>query len=124
MAKHNSADDIMKLIKDEKVEYVDIRFCDLPGVMQHFTIPAAALTEAVFEDGLAFDGSSIGGWKGIEASDMLLMPDPGSARMRLDQLPEHLPRHRPTAAGNEQRVAGLALQDRAAAFGQVASHPG
>ncbi len=53
-----TSDDIFKLIKDENVEYVDIRFCDLPGVVQHFSIPAEAFDESVFEDGLAFDGSS------------------------------------------------------------------
>ena len=50
-----TSDDIFKLIKDENVEYVDIRFCDLPGVVQHFSIPASAFDESVFEDGLAFD---------------------------------------------------------------------
>ena len=59
MAKDKSADDIIKVIKDEKVEYVDIRFCDLPGVVQHFSIPASTFDESVFEDGLAFDGSSV-----------------------------------------------------------------
>ena len=55
-----TADDVIKQIKDEEVEYVDIRFCDLPGVVQHFSIPAL-LDESVFEDGLAFDGSSVRG---------------------------------------------------------------
>jgi glutamine synthetase len=53
----HSPDDIFKLVKDEKVEYVDVRFCDLPGTMQHFTIPIYAFDENVFEDGLAFVGS-------------------------------------------------------------------
>jgi glutamine synthetase len=52
-------DDIFKLAKDEHIEYVDVRFCDLPGTMQHFTIPIYAFDETVFEEGLAFDGSSI-----------------------------------------------------------------
>jgi glutamine synthetase len=73
------ADDTLAYVKDNDIESVDIRFCDLPGVMQHFTIPAAALTPAVFEDGLAFDGSSIRGFQKIHESDMALMPDPTSA---------------------------------------------
>jgi len=73
------ADDTLAYVKDNDIESVDIRFCDLPGVMQHFTIPAAALTQAVFEDGLAFDGSSIRGFQKIHESDMALMPDPTSA---------------------------------------------
>ncbi len=71
-----TADDIIKLIKDENVEYVDIRFCDLPGVVQHFSIPASAFDESVFEDGLAFDGSSVRGFQSIHESDMMLLPDP------------------------------------------------
>ncbi|HZE18358.1 MAG TPA: glutamine synthetase beta-grasp domain-containing protein, partial [Mycobacterium sp.] len=68
-----TADDIIKLISDEKIEFVDVRFCDLPGVMQHFTIPASAFDESVFEDGLAFDGSSIRGFQSIHESDMILL---------------------------------------------------
>jgi glutamine synthetase len=76
-----TADDIFKLIKDEDVEYVDIRFCDLPGVVQHFSIPASAFDKSVFEDGLAFDGSSIRGFQSIHESDMMLLPDPETARI-------------------------------------------
>ena len=76
-----TADDIIKLIKDESVEYVDIRFCDLPGVVQHFSIPASAFDESVFEDGLAFDGSSVRGFQSIHESDMMLLPDPATARI-------------------------------------------
>ncbi|MGV0625885.1 glutamine synthetase beta-grasp domain-containing protein, partial [Mycolicibacter minnesotensis] len=75
------SDDVFKLVADESIEFVDIRFCDLPGVMQHFSIPAAALDESVFEDGLAFDGSSIRGFQSIHESDMLLLPDPETARI-------------------------------------------
>ena len=74
-----TADDILKLIKDQDVEYVDIRFCDLPGVVQHFSIPATAFTQDVFEDGLAFDGSSVRGFQSIHESDMMLLPDPDTA---------------------------------------------
>jgi glutamine synthetase len=73
------ADDLLAFIKDEGVETVDIRFCDLPGVMQHFTVPAGAFGPEVFEDGLAFDGSSIRGFQKIHESDMALLPDPTTA---------------------------------------------
>ena len=76
-----TADDVMKQIKDEEVDYVDIRFCDLPGVVQHFSIPASAFDESVFEDGLAFDGSSVRGFQSIHESDMMLLPDPATARI-------------------------------------------
>lgn len=76
-----TSDDIFKLIKDENVEYVDIRFCDLPGVVQHFSIPASAFDESVFEDGLAFDGSSVRGFQSIHESDMMLLPDANTARI-------------------------------------------
>ena len=76
-----TADDILKFIKDKEVEYVDIRFCDLPGVVQHFSIPASAFDESVFEDGLAFDGSSVRGFQSIHESDMMLLPDPETARI-------------------------------------------
>ena len=74
-----TSDDIFKLAKDEHIEYVDVRFCDLPGTMQHFTIPIYAFDETVFEEGLAFDGSSIRGFQSIHESDMLLLPDPETA---------------------------------------------
>ncbi|MGA4508237.1 type I glutamate--ammonia ligase [Propionibacteriaceae bacterium G1746] len=73
------ADDLLAYIRDEGVEMVDIRFCDLPGVMQHFTVPAGSFDQAVFEDGLSFDGSSITGFQKIHESDMALLPDPTSA---------------------------------------------
>src|SRR5215211_7545436 len=67
------------MLSDEEVDIVDIRFCDLPGLMQHFSIPAHELSEDVFEDGLGFDGSSIRGFQEIQESDMLLIPDPDTA---------------------------------------------
>src|SRR6267154_2395534 len=67
------------MLQDESVEIVDVRFCDLPGLMQHFSIPAHELSEDVFEEGLGFDGSSIRGFQEIQESDMLLMPDPTTA---------------------------------------------
>ena len=67
--------EVIRLAKDEHVEIVDLRFCDLPGVMQHFSIPLAQLTEDSFGEGFGFDGSSIRGFKSIEESDMILKPD-------------------------------------------------
>src|SRR5215210_5989846 len=67
------------MLSDEEVDIVDIRFCDLPGLMQHFSIPAHELYEDVFEDGLGFDGSSIRGFQEIQESDMILVPDPNTA---------------------------------------------
>ena len=65
-------------IKSEGVEFIDVRFCDLPGVMQHFTIPAHTLGDAL-EAGVMFDGSSIRGFTSIEKSDMKLVPDLSTA---------------------------------------------
>ena len=73
------ADDLLAYIKEEGIETIDIRFCDLPGVMQHFTVPASAFGQEVFEDGLNFDGSSITGFQKIHESDMSLFPDPTTA---------------------------------------------
>lgn len=77
----SSPDEVFKFIADEKVEYVDVRFCDLPGVVQHFSIPASAFDQSVFDDGLAFDGSSVRGFQSIHESDMLLLPDISTARV-------------------------------------------
>jgi glutamine synthetase len=74
-----SPDEVAKYIRDNDVEYVDVRFCDLPGVMQHFTIPASTFGEDTFSEGLGFDGSSIRGFQAINESDMLLLPDANSA---------------------------------------------
>ncbi len=67
------------MVQQEGVEIVDFRFCDLPGLMQHFSVPAHELTDGAFEDGLGFDGSSIRGFQEIQESDMLLMPDPDTS---------------------------------------------
>jgi len=74
-------DDVLKLIKDKEVKFVDLRFTDTRGKEQHVTVPVKYFAKDKFEAGHAFDGSSIAGWKGIQASDMLLMPDASSARM-------------------------------------------
>ncbi|MEP6607858.1 MAG: type I glutamate--ammonia ligase [Burkholderiaceae bacterium] len=76
-----TAKDVMKTIKDNEVLFVDLRFTDTKGKEQHVSVPVKAFDDDKFESGHAFDGSSIAGWKGIEASDMLLMPDPDTARM-------------------------------------------
>ncbi|MBK8462398.1 MAG: type I glutamate--ammonia ligase [Nigerium sp.] len=74
-----SADELVAFIEENDIETVDVRFCDLPGVMQHFTIPSAYLTPDVIEEGLSFDGSSIRGFQKIHESDMALLPDISSA---------------------------------------------
>ena len=72
----------LKYISDEKVEYVDIRFCDLPGVMQHLTVPASAFDQNFIDGGIAFDGSSVRGFQAINESDMALFPDPADRAAR------------------------------------------
>jgi glutamine synthetase len=71
--------EVVRLCQDEGVEIVDFRFCDLPGLMQHFSAPVHELTEEGFEDGYGFDGSSIRGFQEIQESDMILVPDPDTA---------------------------------------------
>jgi len=73
--------DVMKMVKDNEVKFVDFRFSDTRGKEQHVSVPVSHFDEDKFTSGHAFDGSSIAGWKGIEASDMLLMPDPNTANM-------------------------------------------
>ncbi|CAN5727096.1 type I glutamate--ammonia ligase [soil metagenome] len=73
--------DAIKLGKDNDAQFVDLRFSDLPGLMQHFTIPFEDLTEESFEEGFGFDGSSIRGFQEIQESDMILVPDPETAVM-------------------------------------------
>ena len=74
-----NADDLLAYAAEHGVENFDIRFCDLPGVMQHFTVPKESFGPEVFGEGLAFDGSSIRGFQQIHESDMALMPDPSTA---------------------------------------------
>jgi glutamine synthetase len=71
-------DEVLGLIRDEAVDIVDFRFCDLPGLMQHFSSPAHELTADAFDEGLGFDGSSIRGFQEIQESDMILVPDPNT----------------------------------------------
>ncbi|HET7386144.1 MAG TPA: type I glutamate--ammonia ligase [Nocardioidaceae bacterium] len=74
-----NSDELLTYVHNEGVEMVDVRFCDLPGVMQHFTVPVSSFDQSVFDDGLNFDGSSIRGFQAIHESDMSLFPDPTTA---------------------------------------------
>ncbi|HEY8607540.1 MAG TPA: type I glutamate--ammonia ligase [Noviherbaspirillum sp.] len=76
-----TAADVLKMAKENEVKFVDFRFADTRGKEQHVTVPVSQFGMDKFESGHAFDGSSIAGWKGIEASDMLLMPDPNTANI-------------------------------------------
>jgi glutamine synthetase len=75
----STAEEAIAFTKEQGVKFVDVRFCDLPGVMQHFNIPVEAFTEDAFTEGLMFDGSSIRGFQAIHESDMKLVPDVSSA---------------------------------------------
>jgi glutamine synthetase len=72
---------VLAMAKENGVKVVDIRFMDFPGMWQHFSVPLCELNEGSFEDGFGFDGSSIRGWQPINASDMLVIPDPSTAKM-------------------------------------------
>src|SRR5918999_4914119 len=72
-------DDVLKMSREHDIKMVDVKFVDLPGTWQHFSVPVRELTEDTFTDGLGFDGSSIRGFQKIHESDMLLIPDPKSA---------------------------------------------
>ncbi len=79
MAKANSQiDQVFQFIKANEIKFVDLKFMDFPGQWQHFTVPVSQLTENSFEEGFGFDGSSIRGWKTINESDMLIIPDPST----------------------------------------------
>ena len=74
-----NAEHVLKMMAEHEVEFVDFRFADMAGRQHHVTFPAHAVEAETFEDGKMFDGSSIAGWKGINESDMVLMPDPATA---------------------------------------------
>jgi glutamine synthetase len=74
-----SVSEVLKLIKENDVKFIDLRFTDTKGKEQHVSIPVSQVNEDMFEDGKMFDGSSITGWKGINDSDMILLPDPSTA---------------------------------------------
>lgn len=90
LEKIRQIEDVFKLIKEKEVKMVDLRFTDLPGIWQHFTIPIHQLTKDVFFEGLGFDGSSIRGWRAINDSDMLAFPDPITARVDPFMIPRTL----------------------------------
>ena len=93
-----SIKDVLKLMKDEEVAYVDIRFTDPRGKLQHVTVIADEVDEDFLEEGFMFDGSSIAGWKSIEASDMKLVFDLDSVYMNAVQ-----------ALTGEGRLSGIVL---------------
>lgn len=79
MAKEMSAiDKVLKFVKENKIQFVDMKFMDMPGQWQHITFPVSQFSADSFEDGYGFDGSSIRGWKSINESDMLIIPDPNT----------------------------------------------
>ncbi|HSL89539.1 MAG TPA: type I glutamate--ammonia ligase [Ignavibacteriaceae bacterium] len=75
---NSSVETVLKFIKDNKIKFVDMKFMDFPGQWQHFTVPVSQFNSGSFEDGFGFDGSSIRGWKAINESDMLIIPDPNT----------------------------------------------
>jgi len=81
LVKPNNGSDVLKIIKNNNIEFVDLRFLDFIGMWQHFTVPSNEVDKDTFDSGLGFDGSSIRGWQSINASDMLVVPDPTTARI-------------------------------------------
>jgi glutamine synthetase len=79
--RQRTASEVIEFARDHKAVVVDLKFLDFPGTWQHFSVPAEALTEESFQDGFGFDGSSIRGWRNINESDMLVIPDPSTAFM-------------------------------------------
>ena len=75
-----SVEKALELIKESEAKFVDLRFTDTKGKEQHVSIPASVVDEEFFEEGKMFDGSSIAGWKGINESDMVLLPDADSIK--------------------------------------------
>src|SRR5580693_3310275 len=73
-----TAKDVLSLIKEKEIKFVDVKFIDVPGTWQHFTVPAYRIEEETFTHGIPFDGSSVRGFQTIDESDMLLIPDPDS----------------------------------------------
>ena len=82
-----SSKDVSKLIKDKQVEFVDLRFTDPKGKLQHLTMDATIVDDEMLDKGVFFDGSSIAGWKAINESDMILKPD--TSRFFLDPFTSH-----------------------------------
>ena len=82
-----SAKDFLKFLKDKEAEFVDLRFTDPRGKLQHLTMDATAVDDSMLNDGVFFDGSSIAGWKAINESDMILKPD--NSRAIVDPFTSH-----------------------------------
>jgi glutamine synthetase len=74
-----STEELLELIREKKVQVVDLRFMDLPGLWQHFSVPAGKVTPEALDEGFGIDGSSVRGWQAINESDMLIFPDPSTA---------------------------------------------
>ncbi len=83
MATKNSIQKVLNLIKNNHIEFADLKFTDLFGTWQHLTVPVSEINEGAFKNGIGFDGSSIRAWKSINESDMLLMPDPDMVFMEI-----------------------------------------
>ena len=71
--------EVIQLARNKDIQFIDLKFTDLPGTFQHFSIPISQLTQEIFKEGVGFDGSSIRGFQQIHESDMMLVPDPTSA---------------------------------------------
>ena len=76
-----SAAGILKLMKENNCDILDLKFTDLPGTWQHFSVPIGQVDDSLIEKGVGFDGSSIRGFQSIDQSDMLIVPDPSTARI-------------------------------------------
>jgi len=74
-----TVEEVLKVIKDKNIRMVDLRFTDLPGTWQHFSVPPSAVDADAMSEGIGFDGSSIRGFQEIQESDMLVVPDPATA---------------------------------------------
>ncbi|HUV30760.1 MAG TPA: type I glutamate--ammonia ligase [Acidobacteriota bacterium] len=72
-------DTLRRMVKDREIEFLDLKFCDLPGRWHHLTLPASSLKASLFSDGVGVDGSSVPGWASIERGDMIMRPDPATA---------------------------------------------
>ena len=74
-----NAQEVIEFAKENNVKFVDLKLVDVPGTLQHLSLPIEELTTELFEEGTGFDGSSIRGFQSIDESDMLLVPDPSTA---------------------------------------------
>src|SRR5262245_42802212 len=76
-----SGKDVLDFGRKHEVKFLDVKFMDFPGILQHFTVPFSHVDEETFVNGLGFDGSSIRGWQSINESDMLVILDPTTAKI-------------------------------------------